>query len=964
MIEEQYEIFNETDRGNSSFSIFSIGEDFLSQWKRQKQKERICREDPTTFADCSDVLGGNTSDSDYPFGNETFLFENITLSDFNTTIFEIINETLFETTLPSNTCQSLNSSINATNNTCAFDDEYKAPFEIWLSTIIIICLGICILLTVGGNILVLLAFIVERAIRQPSNYFIASLAATDVVIGSVSMPFFTVYVVKGRWDLGPILCDLWLSVDYTVCLVSQYTVLLITIDRFCSVRMAAQYRGWRTKNKLLWMVAITWIVPFLLFFISIFGWEHFIGYRDLGEHECTVQFLKDPVFNTSLIIGYYWTTLVVLFVLYGGIYRTAYELQKKSDAKHKKMQSMVALSAGGMASVAGKMANISLSKTQSTLLTQEKPANASMPGTDNRGNSNGGGRESSGSQKMSKTTTETTSFSDRKELEHSSSTAFESDEESQIKTKKVHVPKIDPPPPQKKTPTVETLPRIPECSLLDTDVPVPKKVELKPEPATSVAAVMQKQTESACENMLIPENKVISIERPTALSLLQPDSAQVSQVSNKIERHDSLKSTGSNISAKNVSVPNGGIRGMDLIYESPIIIGIHPDFPPPPTDLDWVSVNSTGVINFTTDGFVACSTPMGLTSPVSDNVSVDFGCSRQGSVGNISKRSKGSCDLVGIDNSEIRYMDESSVNVLTPVVGTPPSSVWNPTIPSSISPVSTPSLPSYPSPFKTPAHVSKANESGSTIIPEKSDISNTTIVPEIIQTENTNGSFASQGTVVQQNTNGDAKENFSDENKYEVDGKPNLLDLSEKQDKSEEPSPPEKPSQPTVKFAPTPAEVTKASKGGPSTPSSSVVATSEAQSIAPAPLQPTSNDKNKSLKPKKDLVKSLGKKIKVRRKKVSGEERQKSKSENRARKALRTISLILGAFVACWTPYHIFALVEGFCTSDSCINPHLYMFSYFLCYANSPMNPFCYASANPQFKKTFTRILKGDLHVT
>ncbi|VDP72187.1 unnamed protein product [Echinostoma caproni] len=50
------------------------------------------------------------------------------------------------------------------------------------------------------------------------------------------------------------------------------------------------------------------------------------------EGKCDVSFTYYPVFNTTLILGYFWTTLVVMCSLYVGIYRVAQRLQRKTQS--------------------------------------------------------------------------------------------------------------------------------------------------------------------------------------------------------------------------------------------------------------------------------------------------------------------------------------------------------------------------------------------------------------------------------------------------------------------------------------------------------------------------------------------------------------------------------------------------------------------------------------------------------
>jgi muscarinic acetylcholine receptor M3 len=107
-----------------------------------------------------------------------------------------------------------------------------APYSVAETVLIAVMAGTLSMITVAGNIMVILSFKIDKQLQTISNYFLLSLAIADVTIGSVSMPLYTIYLLLGYWPFGPNVCDMWLALDYLASNASVLNLLMISFDRY------------------------------------------------------------------------------------------------------------------------------------------------------------------------------------------------------------------------------------------------------------------------------------------------------------------------------------------------------------------------------------------------------------------------------------------------------------------------------------------------------------------------------------------------------------------------------------------------------------------------------------------------------------------------------------------------------------------------------------------------------------
>nr|XP_031359880.1 histamine H3 receptor-like [Lonchura striata domestica] len=78
----------------------------------------------------------------------------------------------------------------------------SSEFSLGVLVLLAFLMVLLCLVTILGNMLVILAFMMDRNLRHRSNYFFLNLAVSDFAVGVFCMPLYIPYSLTGKWHLG------------------------------------------------------------------------------------------------------------------------------------------------------------------------------------------------------------------------------------------------------------------------------------------------------------------------------------------------------------------------------------------------------------------------------------------------------------------------------------------------------------------------------------------------------------------------------------------------------------------------------------------------------------------------------------------------------------------------------------------------------------------------------------------
>ena len=169
-----------------------------------------------------------------------------------------------------------------------------------------VILSLVTILSLAGNLLVCLAVYRNPRLRCPSNYYIISLALSDVLQALCTMPLSIVFLAAGRWPFGTSLCYFSAIVKYSLAKISIYTMVLMAVNRYYKIVKPAKYQTTFKRRFIVITASLGWVIFPTYAIIAAFA----IGSNaeeDQGFAICLIQYSQStiPILTLLMYLPYF-----------------------------------------------------------------------------------------------------------------------------------------------------------------------------------------------------------------------------------------------------------------------------------------------------------------------------------------------------------------------------------------------------------------------------------------------------------------------------------------------------------------------------------------------------------------------------------------------------------------------------------------------------------------------------------
>lgn len=174
------------------------------------------------------------------------------------------------------------------------------PFLKWMSTTSYALLGTFSFVSIVGNGFVFWAMTVDKRLRTNSNLFILSLALSDFLMGCISIPIYLLLHISEENVLGDVMCSITAFLDNTLVIVSMWTLLLTSLDRFLLIVYQKIYHDVLNRRNTILMILAVWSYAVVIAGLPLVGWNRY----EYTGNTCSIADQNHPYFRTFFFLTF------------------------------------------------------------------------------------------------------------------------------------------------------------------------------------------------------------------------------------------------------------------------------------------------------------------------------------------------------------------------------------------------------------------------------------------------------------------------------------------------------------------------------------------------------------------------------------------------------------------------------------------------------------------------------------